>query len=72
MVCSVCSLQNLWGFLFEDALEWPLQFEVQRSAAVAVVLCRRCRATKGELKHGESHDPPSARERSRGRYDVNK
>lgn len=40
--------------------------------AAAVVLCRRCRATTRELKHVESHDPPSARERSRGRYDVNK
>lgn len=52
------------GLVFEKPLAWPLQSEVQRSAAAAaaeVVLCCRCRATERELKHGESHDPPSAR-----------
>lgn len=78
--CAQYVAYSTRGLLFEKPLAWPLQSEVQRSSAAAtvaaaaesVVLCCRCRATERELKHGESHDPPSARERSRGRYDVNK
>lgn len=73
VVCSVCGLQYS-GSLFENRLAGNCSSEVQRSVAAtaaAVVLCCRCRATKRELKHGESHDPPSAEKRSRGRYDVN-